>query len=142
MNIKLYFTYDPNRIRSEFYQGEVINAENEIATLSIFTCGHITGYLYNVFANELQKLNKLKKKEEIQSTKFKDSGFTDEIWSRDYSDKHLELIQDDMIEFNWFEYSIEFKNDQDTIYSTDIVGDINDCLEVLNSFIKQDYENL
>ena len=70
--------------------------------------------------------------------------YLNEIWKRDFTNSDLQDLHDNgnFIENNWFEFTVEFKYDRETIHSTDIVDDIDECIEVLNTFIKCDYENL
>lgn len=125
MNININFEYNKDRLSSMFYYGDtIIIATQAECTLEIYTVGHITLYL--------------------DEDKFKDSNASIELWKRDFTDDDLiKLNEDDKIlENNWFEYIIKFEDpNKETMYS-DPLGDIEECLTVLNLFIKGEFENL
>ena len=142
MKIKINFEYDKNRLNSLFYNGTVIEAENEECLLNIFTCGDVTIILPD--RHSFEDLNNLNKSNTFENTtKYKNDNAIDELNYRKYTDNEIQKLTDaDMIyENNWFEYLIIFKDDKETIYSNDVFCDIDECLETLNKFIKNDFDN-
>lgn len=125
MTININFPYIKDRQDSMFYRGEtIIQAFTEKCTLEIFTVGHITLY--------------------VDDEKFVDDNACSELLKRNFTDKDISELYDEgqILESNWFEYTITFKDPKyETLYS-EPYHQIDDCLEILNTFIKEGFTAL
>lgn len=138
MKIDILRPYNKNKTRSEFYYNEtIIVAENQNIRLDIFCEGYLTcylpenkKYLKELYDNDFNFLDWVKYSGEQVSYR---------LWSQDYTAEDVtELsIHDMFCDNNWFAWIItDLENNEVISECDDVLDTYDDCLVILNKFIK------
>ena len=130
LKIKMFVKYNQEKQNSLFYNGVILTIETKAKKLTVYNTGEVT-ILFpdNKSATEINT-NDCKR--------FKGKKAIKEIKKRKYTDKDIKnLLDHDLIlDSNWFDCELMDKKTKQKKCLEIIMGNLNECLEMIPCFIK------